>query len=107
MQDKDKNAVADELIRDHFDVEPQLIEIYRMISDNEDDPSEPIKLLEVNAIAISSEELAPFWFAPTKETPFSTVIAEVTPADLKRLSALGFPNNWDISRAQRHPRPAA
>lgn len=44
----DKDTIAVELIRWHFQVEPGLLVVYRVTNANEADPSEPVKLIEVN-----------------------------------------------------------
>ncbi len=46
-----KDEVARELVESHFRVEPDLQQVIRIVADNEDEPNEPIKLLEVNAVA--------------------------------------------------------
>jgi hypothetical protein len=104
----DKDTIAVDLIRWHFQVEPGLITVYRVINENEGDPAEPIKLIEVNAHPVSTGSLEAFGFAATKDVPYPTLIAEVTPDELdelrrsRRLSA-----GWDIERAECFSRPAA
>jgi hypothetical protein len=43
-----KDAAARRLIEWHFSVEPELREVYRIVTDNEESRDEPIRLLEVN-----------------------------------------------------------
>ena len=104
----DKNASAEELIRWHFEVEPGLEVVYRAMAANEDDPSEPIKLLEVNSDTVETRDFPAFGFPPTKEFPFKTIIAEVTPEALTRLQREGkIPAVWDLHRAKRYLRQVA
>ena len=53
----DKDTIAAELIRWHVKVEPGLLAVYRVTNDNEGDPAEPIKLIEVNAGTVSTGSL--------------------------------------------------
>jgi hypothetical protein len=104
----DKDRIAEELIDWHFQVEPGLVRVYRVIADNEDAPEEPIKLLEVNTHTVSTGEFSAFGFAPTKDVPFPTVIAEVTPDELEALRRKGaIPEGWDLRTARTYDRPAA
>ncbi len=102
-----KDAVAQELIEWHFSVAPDILEIYRIVSDNEDAPGEPIKLLEVDNASLSTEQLEPFLFGPSKGVPYQVLIAAVTPSDLERLRASLPGTDWDLSRATHFVRPAA
>jgi len=104
-----KEQVAEELIRWHFQVEPGLIAVYRIISDNEDAPEEPIKLLEVNVATVSTGAFEAFGFAPTQDVPYPTLIAEVTPDELEQLRAApgAIPAEWALSCARQYDREAA
>ena len=103
-----KNQVAEELIRWHFEVEPGLVRVYRIMAEDEDAPDEPIKLLEVNAHTVSTGELSAFGFAATDDVPYRTVIAEVTPDELEQLQRRSaVPTGWDLRRARTYERPAA
>jgi hypothetical protein len=104
----DKTTSAEALIRWHFEVEPGLEVVYRAMAANEDDPSEPIKLLEVNEDAVQTREFPAFGFPPTTDFPFQTIIAEVTSESLERLQVEGkIPAVWDLHRAKRYLRQAA
>ena len=104
----DKDRVAEELIRWHFKVEPDLLRVYRVLSAREEDPKEPIKLVEVNAAAASTGRLEAFGFAPTVDFPFPTLIAEITPDELEELRARrGIPEGWKLEGARVYLRNAA
>lgn len=104
----DKDRVAEDLIDWHFRSEPGIVIIYRIISDNETEPDEPIKLVELNTATVSTGMLEAFRFAPTAEVPYPTVLAELTPEEFDILLAEErFPPTWDLSRARRYERPAA
>ena len=72
-----------------------------------DDPGEPIRLLEVDAAALSSVHIEPFLFGGAGGIPYPMLIAAVTPSDLERLRASLVGTEWDLSKAERHLRPAA
>jgi hypothetical protein len=106
---RSKDQVARELVDAHFRVEPALSRIYRIRSEREDDPQEPIKLLEVNANTVATGSIEPFAFAPTKDTPSPTVIAEITPEEHKRLQAgeIALPHGWSLVGADTFDRTRA
>lgn len=103
----DKDVAARDLIAWHFSVAPEITEIYRVLSDREGERDEPIKLLEVDAAGLSADQLEPFLFGPSKDVPYPMLIASVTPNDLRRLRASLVGTEWDLTRAERHVRPAA
>lgn len=103
-----KDEIARRLILWHFEVEPGLVEVHRILSDNEDDPAEPIKLLEINTATVATGTFEAYRFAPTRDVPYPTLIAEVTPDELEQLRAEGLiPETWNLERVQIHRRPAA
>ena len=104
----DRDNVVEALIRWHFEVEPELLRVYRVLSSHEDDPAEPIKLVEVNRGTIATGRFEAFGFAPTKDVPFPTLIAEVTPEELAELVLRGdLPKGWNLEHAREYLRPAA
>lgn len=52
------------------EVEPDLIEVFRTMSDDEANPAEPIKLLVVNEATMPSDTVAAFGFGPAKDFRF-------------------------------------
>lgn len=102
-----KDAAARRLIAWHFTVEPELREVYRIMTDNESSQEEPIRLLEVNAATVPTGSVEPFAFSPAGDIPFRTVIAEITPEELDWLRSKpeALPEGWDLSRAERFVRP--
>lgn len=108
---RSKEQVASELIRDHFNVEPYLTEVWRILTEDEASPTEPIKLLEVNVATVATGSITPFAFAPTRDVPYSTMVAEVTPEEFAsaRVDPSTLPLGWSLSegRATRFERPAA
>ena len=105
--DQSKDDVARNLIHCHFRIEPDLSLIYRVRSEREDDPDEPIKLIEVNDYTLATGMVDAFRFARTKEFPFPTVIAEITPGEHQQLRAgkLPLPRGWSLDGADVYERP--
>lgn len=103
--DERRERAAHELVAWHFEVEPDLREVYVLVGDE----GEPIRLLEVNDATVRSARFEAFVFAPTKDVPFATAIAEVTPDELDQLRRTpgGLPPEWDLSRAEIVKRPKA
>ena len=104
MSEKDEKAR--ELVEWHFEVEPDLVEVFRIISDDEANPAEPIKLLEVNEASMPTGEITAFGFGASKDFPFRTIIAEVTPKEFAALKPSGrLPER--VAARHRHPVHAA
>jgi hypothetical protein len=93
-----KDETARELARSHFSIDSALTEIYRVRSAHEDDPAEPIKLLEVSTSSTETGKVDAFLFTPDHDVEYWTIIAEVTPRELGliRLNALELPEGWDL-----------
>jgi hypothetical protein len=60
---KSRIETARLLAESHFRVEPDLKHIFLLTSDREDDPKEPIKLLEIVDFTLA-DEIMPVSFAP-------------------------------------------
>ncbi len=103
-----KAEIAQRLADVHFAIEEDLIRIFRIgrQSGAEEQPSEPIKLLEINAATVPSGIL-PLHFGPLPDRgiPFASVIIEVTPEEFSRIEAheLSLPQDWRI--LEELPRP--
>ena len=104
-----KDDVVRELVDSHFNVEPDLQQVIRIVADNEDEESEPIKLLEVNAATVATGSVERYAFAPSTSVPFPTVIAEVTPDEFQRIerAELKLPDGWSLAKTEVFKRPQA
>ena len=103
-----KNAVAKELARKHFDLEPGMRHIFRVTNgERESNASEPIILLEVNEHTVPAG-LMPLQFGPNETIPYATVIAEITPDEYRLVSAgkLKLPRGWRIAEELTRPESA-
>ena len=104
-----KDAAALCLIEWHFETEPELRTVYRILAEKEDSAAEPIKLLEVNDGTYPTGTVEPFGFSGTDEIPFRTVIAEITSEEFELLrdDRRAWPEGWDLRRAMVFERPKA
>jgi hypothetical protein len=107
MTDMNKTALKDEvansLIDWHFQIDPGLQEVYRIVSEHEDLPEEPIKLLEVTDTAMETGIVHPFGFAPSGDITYPCVIATITPGEMERVRAetISLPHDWSLQTALR------
>jgi hypothetical protein len=99
MLTKDEEAIK--LARIHYEVEEGMTHIFRMTGtpEAESNPSEPIKLLEVNEYTVPSGIL-PLGFGPLASAGihYRSVIVEVTPEEYQKIQTeeLKLPNGWKI-----------
>jgi hypothetical protein len=103
-----KDDVAASLAEAHFDLEPGMESIYRLVStpENESSAAEPVKLLEVNRDAFSSA-MRPVFFAerPADGVLYPIAIVEVTPIEFDQIRQEPslLPNGWRIDHHYRRP----
>ena len=104
-----KDEVARRLIDWHFRVEPGMEQIFRIVTPNEGDPNEPIKLLEVSKDTFDTGRVDTLTFAASGDITFPTRVAIITPEEYKRVErgVMPLPIDWDITKAQRFQRPEA
>jgi hypothetical protein len=90
-----------ELAHKHYEVEEGMTHIFRLVGtpEAEINPSEPIKLLEVNESTIPSGIL-PLHFGPLPSAGFHypSVIVEITPEEYQQVQSqeLKLPNGWKV-----------
>ena len=97
-----KDEIAQKLIDWHFEIEPEITEVYRFIAPDEENPSEPIKLLEVSEATLTAGYVMPFGFGSTEEFPYRSVVALITPQEMQQIKnqEMPLPQGWDLSTAQ-------
>jgi hypothetical protein len=96
--DRSREGVARTLAESHFRVDPAIRRVIRLLSPlNEDSPSEPIKLLEVNEES-SMSGVVPVFFGAHAASGifFPSVIVEVRPEEFELIlcGQLSLPNEW-------------
>ena len=93
-----KDAVVRILANAHYVLEEGITDIYRIHSRlDEDDPREPIKLLEVNRSAVPVG-IMPVHFGVGKNIPYPSIIMDVTPEEFDdlRYQRLSLPKDWTL-----------
>lgn len=102
-----KDEAAKRLIDWHFHVEPELTEIYRMMSENEEAPGEPIKLLEVSEATLETGQIDVFVFGPAADIPYSSSVALITPEEFQQVREhrITLPAGWDLAASHRFMPP--
>jgi hypothetical protein len=103
---RDRREAVEELIKQHFNIEPSLTTVYRFISKNEDSPEEPIKLLEVVEDTFETNRVDFFVFPPSKNIPYSTMTATVSGKEMQKVISgkIGLPKSLDITQAEVYAR---
>jgi hypothetical protein len=108
-----KDEVASRLAQAHYIVEPGITRIVRLVKDGdaEADPSEPIKLLEVNDSSLPLG-MRPIYFRPHMASGivYPSVIVEITPEEYDRFvcgdDQLRLPEGWSVGVSiEREPVP--
>ena len=98
--DATKDDMARRLADAHLAVEPGIARVVRLRADDESDPDEPLKMLEVNRHTFAAG-IRPVYFPPSARhgIPFTTAIVEVTPEEFERIEAgaLALPDGWKMS----------
>ena len=97
-----KDEIAQKLIDWHFEVEPEITEVYRFIAPDEDNVLEPIKLLEVTEATMTVGSVMPFGFGATEEIPYRSIVATITPEEMQQIKSLEIPlpSGWDLETAK-------
>jgi len=106
---KSKKEAVSELVGWHYKSEPALQTVLWIRSAKDEDPNEPIRLLEVNAETIATGSVEPFAFAPTSEVPYGTLVALITPAEYEELKTnpKNLPEGWSLEGAEELSRETA
>lgn len=102
-----KDSIAELLIDWHFRVEPGMEQIFRIVSPKEDEPDEPIKLLEVSRDTFDTGRVDTLTFAASGDITYPSRVAIITPEEYQaiRNGSISLPKGWDISTAKHFPRP--
>lgn len=97
-----RELAAQELFEAWKRQDPEIERVYAFHL-NTLDARQPAEFLIVTGSCGPSSHVYPFGFAPSKEVPFATRIAEVNPDDLAahRLETGFLPDGWDPSKADK------
>jgi hypothetical protein len=99
--DSSKADVAKRLADTHRAVEPAISGIFRIEAPGrEDDPAEPIKLLEINPNTTVSG-IMPVWLSPHAPSGifFPSIIVEIHPSEWPQLQqgTISLPHGWQLN----------
>ena len=102
-----KEEAVLELVEWHYEIDPNMTEVIRLLSENENDPKEPIKFLEVSPDTPASGTVMTFTFGGTEESPYHMRIAVVTPEEMEqvRRGEIPMPDGWDLENSKVYPAP--
>ena len=103
-----KEEAVCELVEWHYEIDPNMTEVIRLFSENEDDPKEPIKFLEVSPDTPASGSVMTFTFGGTEDAPYNMRIATVTPEEMEqvRRGEIPLPQGWDLENSRVYPASA-
>jgi hypothetical protein len=110
--DRSKTAVAERLAQAHYEIEPGIELIIQLegTPQQESNPEEAVKLLEVNENT-TADGIRPVFFGSHEASGifYPSVIVEVTPGEYQQIrkGALRLPNDWRLGREFAKPTPAA
>jgi hypothetical protein len=107
--DRSKGVVAARLAQSHYEVDPAIDQIFRVVAPGREEiESEPIKLLEVNRDT-SMSGILPIHFGPHAASGifYPSVIIEVRPEEFELIvnGQLALPDSWTL--ADMFPPPTA
>lgn len=91
----EKDRIARELANFHAAQEDSVRQIFRLVSQNEDADSEPVKLLEINTQTIPSGVI-PVYFGPSSDVPIASVVIEISAEEFEQIreNQLKLPHGW-------------
>jgi hypothetical protein len=93
-----KDDIAQKLADARYVLDEGIESIYRIARPGrEEDPEEPVKLLEVNRVTIPAG-IMPLYFRPVNEIIYPSVIVDVTPEEFMQIRSgvLPLPNGWTV-----------
>jgi len=95
-------SAAEDLIQEHFDLEPSLEQVIWI---NTDKPAE-IRLLEINSDTIATGMVQSFYFAPSREIPYAMKMAEITPEEWQKIlqNEIPLPEGWTLENYKVYSR---
>jgi len=95
-------SAAEDLIQEHFELEPSL---ERVVWINSDKPAE-IRLLEINPETPATGSVLSFYFPPDEDFPYAMKIAEIRPEEWQKIlrNEIPLPNGWTLENYKIYSR---
>jgi len=101
-----REAVRDRLIREHFEIEPDIDLIVEIVGPPENGQPEPIRLLEVSK-STTEDGVHPIYFAADAAhgIDWPSVIVEVSPGEYADIQSgkLLLRDNWQLDKSFQRP----
>jgi hypothetical protein len=103
-----KDEMAEQMARNYYEIDDRLTHIIRILDpEREDDPGEPIKLLEVFSDAVPSGVILPVGFPAHPETGryFRSQVVLIAPSELEKVRSghLPLPQGWVLGQEYAPP----
>lgn len=95
-----KKQAAQFLADAHFRLDHGVSQIFRLVGPHEVESSDPVKLLEINAMTPEAGIMPiAVGASPAHGLPYSAVVIEISPTEFERLLAgsLALPDGWAIA----------
>ena len=98
---QDLESAVEKLVHEYFEVEETLEKIIWIKS-----PKPEIRLIEVNAQTVTTNDVLSFYFPPSDDIPYAMKIAEVTPAEWQKVlrNEIPLPVGWSLEERQEFSR---
>ena len=102
----ERDTAAEALIKQHFALDEDATAIIRLLVDTEEDPSEPVKLIEATSSTVETGHVTFFGFAPWGDFRYPLAIAQVTPAELEKIAdgSIVLPDGWSLAHSIAYDR---
>jgi len=101
----DKREIARLIAEGHRRIEPSISHAFRIVSDDEQERDEPVKLLEVNPETIAAGIVPVVFGALPPEFPYASVVVEVTEGEFEKIrdGSLQLPEGWRLDEILYEP----
>ena len=100
-----KEEAVREMVASHYQFDPRIREIIRFLSPHEEDPTEPIKVLDVTPDTPLSGRVMAFTFGPYENFPYKMQTADITPEEMEqvRRQEIPLPSGWSLQNSVIYP----
>jgi hypothetical protein len=101
----DKREIARLIADGHRSIEPAIGPIFRIVSDDELERDEPVKLLEVNPYTLAAGIVPVVFGALPPDFPYASVVVEVTEGEFEKIreGSLQLPEGWRVDELLSEP----
>jgi hypothetical protein len=95
-------AAAEDLIQEHFELEPSLEQVVWIDSDK----AAEIRLLEITPETFPAGEVLSYYFPPDDELPYATILAQITPEEWQKIlrKEISLPEGWTLDNYKVYSR---